>query len=105
MSEKLGPISFSSENDEVFLGMSYSNSREYSEALAAEIDTEVKAIIDNAYARCEKVLTDNMTQLHNVAKALFEKEKLSGEEFVAIFEQKETSSASEEVTNEDISEE
>jgi len=105
MSEKLGPISFSSENDEVFLGMSYSNSREYSEALAAEIDTEVKAIIDNAYARCEKVLTDNMTQLHNVAKALFEKEKLSGEEFVAIFEQKETTSASEEVTNEDISEE
>ena len=86
MSDAIGPISFRSENDEVFLGMSYSSGREYSEKLAAEIDTEVKSIIDNAYERCTKILTENMTKLHNVAQALFEREKINGEEFVEIFE-------------------
>ncbi len=89
MSDTIGPISFRSENDEVFLGMSYSSGREYSEKLAAEIDTEVKSIIDDAYERCIQILTENMTKLHNVAQALFEKEKISGEEFVEIFEQDE----------------
>ncbi len=89
MSDSIGPISFRSENDEVFLGMSYSSGREYSEKLAAEIDTEVKSIIDNAYERCTKILTDNITKLHNVAQALFEKEKINGEEFVEIFNQDE----------------
>ena len=89
MSDTIGPISFRSENDEVFLGMSYSSGREYSEKLAAEIDTEVKSIIDNAYERCTKILTENMTKLHNVAQALFEKEKINGEEFVEIFNQDE----------------
>ena len=89
MSDKIGPISFRSENDEVFLGMSYSSGREYSEKLAAEIDTEVKDIIDNAYARCTEILTENMTKLHNVAQALFEKEKINGDEFVEIFNQDE----------------
>ena len=69
----------------------------YSEKLAAEIDTEVKSIIDNAYDRCTKILTENMTKLHNVAQALFEKEKISGEEFVEIFEK-------DEKANEEISE-
>ncbi len=98
MSDTIGPISFRSENDEVFLGMSYSSGREYSEKLAAEIDTEVKSIIDNAYERCTKILTDNMTKLHNVAQALFEKEKINGEEFVEIFNQDEKSEASENVS-------
>ena len=99
MSEKLGPISFSSENDEVFLGMSYSSSREYSEVLAAEIDSEVKAIIDNAYNRCVNILNEHMTQLHNVAKALFEREKLSGEEFIEVFEKDEKKEPVEETEN------
>ena len=97
MSESIGPISFRSENDEVFLGMSYSSGREYSEKLAAEIDTEVKSIIDNAYDRCTKILTENMAKLHNVAQALFEKEKISGQEFIEIFEK-------DEKANEEISE-
>jgi len=88
MSDKIGPISFGSENDEVFLGMSYSNSREYSESLAAEIDSEVRKIIDESYQRCSSILTEHMEQLHNVAKALIEREKLDGEEFVALFEMK-----------------
>ncbi len=85
MSDSIGPISFRSESDEVFLGMSYSSGREYSEKLASEIDTEVKAIIDSAYERCIKLLTENIDKLHNVAQALIEKEKISGEEFVEIF--------------------
>ncbi len=97
MSDTIGPISFRSENDEVFLGMSYSSGREYSEKLAAEIDTEVKSIIDNAYERCTKILTDNMTKLHNVAQALFEKEKINGEEFVEIFNQDDKKEAAEKV--------
>ena len=97
MSDAIGPISFRSENDEVFLGMSYSSGREYSEKLAAEIDTEVKSIIDNAYERCTKILTENMTKLHNVAQALFEKEKIDGEEFVEIFNQDDKKEATEKV--------
>ncbi len=89
MSDKIGPISFRSEQDEVFLGMSYANSRSYSEKLAAEIDTEVKAIIDDAYDRCTKILTENMPKLHNVAAALFEKEKINAEEFIEAFEKDE----------------
>ena len=88
MSDKIGPISFRSENDEVFLGMSYSNGKEYSEKFASEIDVEVKSIIDNAYERCISILTENMEKLHDVANVLIEKEKISGEEFAEIFEGK-----------------
>ncbi len=88
MSEKIGPISFRSENDEVFLGMSYSSGREYSEKFASDIDVEVKSIIDDAYNRCTDILTENMSKLHDVANALIEKEKINGEEFVEIFEGK-----------------
>lgn len=88
MSDKIGPISFRSENDEVFLGMSYSSGREYSEKFASDIDVEVKSIIDDAYNRCVTILTENMEKLHNVANALIQKEKISGEEFVEIFDGK-----------------
>ena len=88
MSDKIGPISFRSENDEVFLGMSYSSGREYSEKFASDIDVEVKSIIDDAYNRCVTILTENMEKLHNVASALIQKEKISGEEFVEIFDGK-----------------
>ena len=85
MSERLGPISFRSDNDEVFLGMSYSHSRDYSEEVAAEIDGEVRRIIEDSYKRCTDILTENMAKLHNVAGALFEKEKINGDEFVQLF--------------------
>ncbi|MBR4874574.1 MAG: ATP-dependent zinc metalloprotease FtsH [Clostridia bacterium] len=88
MSDKLGPIAFRSESDEVFLGMSYSNSRDYSEQVAFEIDTEVKQIIDSSYERCTKLLTENIAKLHNVAGALFEKEKVNAEEFIDLFDMK-----------------
>ena len=88
MSDKIGPISFRTESDEVFLGMSYSSGREYSEKFASDIDVEVKAIIDNAYSRCTDILTENMSKLHAVANALIEREKISGEEFAEIFDGK-----------------
>lgn len=90
MSERLGPISFRSDNDEVFLGMSYSHSRDYSEEVAAEIDGEVRRIIEDSYKRCTDILTENMAKLHNVAGALFEKEKINSDEFVQLFHMDET---------------
>ena len=83
-SEKLGPIVYGSGHDEVFLGREINNSKNYSESIAAAIDQEVRAIIDSAYTKCEKILTDNMDKLHAVAKELFEKEKLDGKEFETI---------------------
>lgn len=91
MSEKLGPVSFRSDNDEVFLGMSYSHSRDYSEEVAAEIDSEVRRIIEDSYQRCTDILTENMARLHNVAGALFEKEKINGDEFIELFNMRDIS--------------
>ncbi len=85
MSDVLGPMTFGSDNDEVFLGMTYTQTRDYSEQVAAEIDAEVRKIIDEAYTTCEKLLAEHRPQLDRVAQALIEKEKLSGEEFEALF--------------------
>ncbi|MBR5157083.1 MAG: ATP-dependent zinc metalloprotease FtsH [Clostridia bacterium] len=85
MSETLGPISFSSENDEVFLGMNYGHARDYSEEIAAKIDAEVRKIIDTSYENCLKILNDNIVKLHNVANELLKSEKLDGEDFERIF--------------------
>lgn len=84
MSEKLGPIAFGSGNDEVFLGRDYSHLKNYSEETAAEIDSEINRIVTTAYARTEKILNEHMDQLHAVATALMEREKISGEEFETI---------------------
>ena len=82
MSEKLGPIAFTSEDHEVFLGKQYSQVRNYSESVAAEIDAEVERIISDAYKRTEVILTEHMDKLHLIAKELFLNEKMSGEDFV-----------------------
>lgn len=85
MSDALGPMTFGSDNEEVFLGMTYTQSRDYSEQVAAEIDAEVRKIVDKAYALCERLLTEHREQLERVAQALMEKEKLTGEEFELLF--------------------
>ena len=84
MSEKLGPVSYSSGNDEVFLGRDFSHTKAYSESIAAQIDQEVSTIISHAYARTEEILRAHMDKLHLVAKELIEKEKLDGETFAAL---------------------
>ena len=86
MSDKLGNVTFTAEDHEVFLGRDFSQGRNYSENVAAIIDEEIKRIVDECYARCEKLLTDNREKLDNVANALIEYEKLDAKEFEAVFE-------------------
>ena len=81
MSEKLGSIAFESGHDEVFIGKTMGQTRSYSEKTAAEIDDEVKAIIDRAYARCEEILTARREVLTAVAEYLLAHETMTGEEF------------------------
>ncbi len=81
MSEKIGPIALGGDNHEVFLGKSYNQVRNYSEAVASKVDDEVESIIKNAYARTENLLNEHIDKLHAVAKKLFLEEKMSGEEF------------------------
>ena len=81
MSERLGSIAFESGHDEVFIGKTMGQTRSYSEKTAAEIDDEVKAIIDRAYARCEEILTARREALTAVAEYLLAHETMTGEEF------------------------
>ncbi len=87
MSEELGPILYANSNDEVFLGRDYGHVENCSESVNALIDKEIHRIIDEAYKRGEKILSENIDKLHAVAKLLFEKEKIDGEEFKQIMEQ------------------
>ena len=84
MSEKLGPIAFGSDNDEVFLGKNYTHTRNYSENIAAAIDREVEAIINNAYNRTETILTEHIDQLHLVSDALIKLERIDKEQFLSL---------------------
>ena len=84
MSEKLGPMSFSDE-EEVFVGRDFHTTKNYSESIAAEIDSEIRRIIDEAYERTEMLLTENMDKLHAVAQALLIAETLDAEQFEMIF--------------------
>ncbi len=81
MSDNIGPISFGSENDEVFLGKTYNHVRNYSEKTASEIDAEIDSIMKNAYTRCESILKENMEKLSTVAEYLIKNEKVSGDIF------------------------
>ena len=88
MSETLGPICFGSGNDEVFLGKEMtSQSKNYSEHTAAQIDNEIKEIVMTAYRSAERILKENIEKLHKIAAVLIEKEKISGEEFEKIFKE------------------
>jgi len=86
MSDKIGPIMYGSSEEEVFLGRDMTtHSMQYSEQTAFEIDKEVRAIIMNAYQSAENILKANVDKLHAVASVLIEKEKITGDEFDAIF--------------------
>ena len=81
----LGPITFGSGQEEVFLGRDFAQQRNYSEEIASKIDQETERIIGNAYNRAVTILTEHIDKLHQVAGVLMEKEKIEGEEFDAIF--------------------
>ena len=84
MSERLGSVSFDSGHDEVFIGRSMAQAKTYSEEVAAQIDQEVKAIIDAAYHRCEEVLSAHRQQMEAVSAYLLEHETMSGEDFAGV---------------------
>ena len=85
MSDKIGPINLGTDHDEVFIGRDFVQSKNVSEVLSAEIDSEVRSIIDGEYKRCIELLKANSQKLDDVAKVLMEKEKIGGEEFERIF--------------------
>ena len=86
MSEKLGTVSFESGHDEVFIGRTMGQGRGYSEAVAAQIDEEVRRVVDDACRRCEELLTERRTQLENVAKYLLENETMERDAFLSVVE-------------------
>ncbi len=81
MSDRIGPVSYSSGSGEVFLGRDYGHAKDYSEAFAQEIDEEISSIIHNGYDRTEKILTDHMDKLHELAQYLIKYEKIDGDKF------------------------
>ncbi len=88
MSEKLGPICFGGSEEEVFLGKDMTtHNRDYSENTASQIDIEIRDIVLSAYRTAETILKENIEKLHKVAKMLIEKEKITGDEFEAIFKE------------------
>ena len=80
MSDKLGMIAYGDNSQEVFLGHSVTQNKNVSEATAREIDSEIKDIIDRAYAKARRLLTENVEELHRLARGLLEHETLSGDE-------------------------
>ncbi len=84
MSDRIGPVSYSSGSGEVFLGRDYGHAKDYSEAFAQEIDEEISAIIHNGYDRTEKILTEHMDKLHELAQYLIKYEKIDGEKFAKL---------------------
>ncbi len=84
MSDKVGNVIFTDENDEVFVGLEYGHSKSYSEDLKSDVDKEVKSILDKCYAECKQILEEHMDLLHTLADILVRKERIEGDEFEAI---------------------
>lgn len=89
MSATLGTISYTSDKGEIFIGRDMGQVKNYSEEIAAEIDSEIKKIISECYNKAEGILKENVEKLHKVAKALFVKEKMGEDEFNQIMKEAE----------------
>ncbi len=85
MSEDIGVICYDDDDDEVFIGRDLAHTKSHSEAVSAEIDREVKSIIDDCYAKAKEIILKHEDILHSCAKLLLEKEKINREEFEALF--------------------
>jgi cell division protease FtsH len=83
-SDKLGPLHYGADQEEVFLGHSVAQTKNVSNETAAIVDAEVRRIVDTGFVRARKVLTDHLSELHSLAKALLEYETLSGDEIKAV---------------------
>ena len=84
MSDALGTIMYGQDDSEPFLGRDMGHIRDYSETTASAIDAEIRRLMDTAYKNAENILVTHMDKLHEVAKFLFDHEKMSGEEFEAV---------------------
>lgn len=87
MSDVLGPVLYGKDTDEVFLGMDYSHSKNYSETYATQIDNEIKRILTECFDKCENILTEHNDKLVLIAETLVEKEKISGETFLKLMDE------------------
>ena len=85
-SERLGPVVYGTDPSETFLGRDLGMGKGYSENIAAEIDNEIRDIVDEGYETARRILTEHMAELHKVAAVLMEREKISGEEFKTLME-------------------
>lgn len=85
MSDKFGPVQYGDESDEVFIGREIGHARNYSENTADQIDAEVKNLLNFSYNEAKRLLNENIGVLHASAKLLMEKEKITGDEFRALF--------------------
>ena len=86
MSEKLGPITYGSDDSNPFLGKEMGHISNYSEQTASEIDEEIQSIISTAYQKTEQILRDHIDELHRLAGVLYEKEKIDGVEFQQVMD-------------------
>ncbi|MGI6553881.1 MAG: ATP-dependent zinc metalloprotease FtsH [Bacillota bacterium] len=93
MSDELGPLTFGTKQEQVFLGRDIARDRNYSEAVAVSIDKEARRIMDECYSRAETLLKENIEKLHLIAGKLMEKETLEAEEFEALLNSNEDSEA------------
>ena len=85
MSETLGPIQFGNSNDEVFLGRELTNTRNYGEQVASQIDSEIKRMVEAGYNEALRILESNIEVMHKIVELLMQKERVSGEEVRALF--------------------
>ena len=85
MSENIGVINYDEEGDDVFIGRDLAHTRSHSEAIASKIDEEVKAIVDDCYAKAKAIIMENEDVLHKCADLLLEKERITMEEFEGLF--------------------
>ena len=87
MSEKMGPLTFGKQNEQVFLGREMGSQRDFSDQIAMEIDQEVRRLVTENYERAKRLLTENMASLKRLAEALLEKEVLDGSDIDQILMQ------------------
>lgn len=85
-SDRLGPVVYDNDPGETFLGRDFGHSRNYSEEVASQIDSEIRDIIDESYEAAKNILEEHMEQLHLIANTLLEREKISGNEFRILME-------------------
>ena len=105
MSDELGPVVYSDDNNEVFLGKDYGHVNNYSEATSAKIDAQIEKMMRNAYAQTEEILKTHYDKLELVAETLIKNEKISGDEFKQLMENGFIASDKPDDTTEEITDE